>query len=58
MTAKAKYLRQADKVAISIGPRRILASWDDAAELLAELQVMFDERCLNDTEMKLGGTDD
>lgn len=48
MSARAKYLRHCDKVAIAVGPRRILASWHDAAELLAELQLVFDERCVND----------
>lgn len=50
MSAYARHLKGPDKVAISIGPRRILASWDDAAELLAELQVLFHEICVNDPD--------
>lgn len=47
MAARARYLRHLDKVAISTSNKRILLSWDDAAELLAELQVMFCERQLD-----------
>lgn len=53
MTARAQYIPSNDKVAMVIGNRRVLASWDDAAELLAELQVVFCERQLTDPEMEI-----
>lgn len=48
MAATARYMRKMDKVGITINRRSVLCSWHDAAELLAELQVMFDERTLAD----------
>lgn len=48
MSASAMYIPSNDKVAMRIGNRRILASFDDAAELLAELQTIFHERMLHD----------
>lgn len=50
MSARAQYIPSNGKVALVIGNRRVLASWDDAAELLAELQVVFCERMLNDPD--------
>lgn len=50
MSSSAWYMPAVDKVSIVIGRRRVLASWEDAAELLAELQVVFDERMLNDPD--------
>lgn len=43
------YIPSNGKVAMQIGNRRVLASWHDAAELLAELQVVFHERNLDDS---------
>lgn len=53
MASRAQYIPSNDKVAIVIGNRRVLASWDDAAELLAELQVVFCERQIHDPEMEV-----
>lgn len=50
MASRAQYIPSNDKVAMVIGNRRVLASWDDAAELLAELQVVFCERQISDPE--------
>lgn len=47
MSSKAMFIPSNGKVAMRIGNRRVLASWDDAAELLAELQVVFHERNLD-----------
>lgn len=48
MSSKAMYIPSNGRVAMQIGNRRVLASWHDAAELLAELQVVFHERNLDD----------
>lgn len=50
MGARAQYIPTNGKVAMVIGNRRVLASFEDAAELLAELQVVFHERMLHDEE--------
>ena len=48
MAARAQYIPSNGKVAMVIGNRRVLASFDDAAELLAELQVIFHERMIHE----------
>lgn len=58
MTSRAMYIPSNDKVAMQIGRKRLLASWEDAAELLAELQVVFDERQLFDSEVEDAPTGD
>ena len=58
MSSRAMYIPAADKVAMRIGNRRILATFDDAAELLAELQVIFDERQLHWGEESPGDEDE
>lgn len=57
--SKAMYIPSNDKVAMIIGRRRVMASWDEAVELLAELQVIFHERQIFDPDgIEVGGDDD
>lgn len=52
MSAGARYMSNLNKVAVWSGPRRMLVPMEAADEILADLQVIYHQRCVNESDIE------